>query len=86
MENKEKIFFGELGEIINPYVSSVKPEGNEQHFSVAIDIDGFTIDDDDRTTLIISPSEAKRLSDKLLELADNAYEANYNILLHKAPF
>ena len=73
---KENIFIGELGEVINLYVLKVKPEGEEAHFSVGLELDGFTFGDDGSLTLIFSPSEAKRLAEKLLDLASEATSKN----------
>ena len=81
-----KELYGELGEIINTHISEVRAEGEEQHFSVLIDLDGLTPNKEGDFTIILSPYEAKRLSNRLLELSDVANKANYNILRHKEPF
>lgn len=83
MEQDKNEFYGELGEFITPYVSMVKTEGEEKHASIAMHLEGYIPDEDGGITLIFSPSEIKRLCDKLIEIAETANDDNYKLLRHK---
>ena len=71
-----------FGEEIVPYVSVVTPEGEENRANVGLEI----WRDNNEESIILSPKEAKELANRINTIADEAYEANYNLLVHKAPF
>jgi hypothetical protein len=86
MLEKAVEIYGEFGEILEPFISTVKGEDEELHATVAINLDGFTIEKEGYIFIALSPSEAKNLSNRLLEMCEKANEANYNLLRHKDPF
>lgn len=86
MEENEKVIIGETGEILTPFTSVVRTEGEDPHVAVAIDVDGYTVNEDGVITILLSPSDAKRLCVTLSDEVDTANYANYNLLRHKAPF
>lgn len=77
---------GELGEIIEPYSTVMKTEGEEDHAVVGLDIDGFVHNEDGTISLFLSPEGAEDLAKKLIEKAKEANNSNYHLLRHKPPF
>ena len=80
MEQENAKIYGELGELLETSVTNVKPEGKNVHASVGITIDGYTINEDGTTTIVLTPKDAKVLSEQLVKAAEIAYEDNFKNL------
>ena len=80
MEQENAKIYGEFGELLETFVTNVKPEDKNVHVSVGITIDGYTINEDGTTTIVLTPKDAKELSEQLVKAAEIAYEDNFKIL------
>lgn len=81
--NKTNFFNGECGEVIEVSASEVNCQDEYKHTSVLLDIDGTIVGLDGDYSIILSPSEAKALASRLVEVAEKANNENYLRLRNK---
>ncbi len=80
---ESSVIHGECGEVIEVATSKIKSEDTQEHTGVILDIDGVIVETTGDFCVILSPSEAKNLASKLLEVAEAADNENYQRLLNK---